>query len=70
VELAEVLPVDAQLLDSVMQRRWPPWPMADVVAVALCCHPSALWPEWFRLGSGSPREPGRLAQQITSTEGT
>ena len=45
--VAIAIALDSQLIDSVMQRRWLPWDLADALAVALGEHPSALWPEWF-----------------------
>ena len=45
--VAFAIALDAQLIGSVMQRRWLPWESADTLAVALGKHPSALWPEWF-----------------------
>lgn len=69
-DLAEVLPVDARLLDSVMQRRWLPWPLADSVAVALRCHPSALWPDWFRLSFPQRDDAPHIANATTSAERT
>lgn len=45
--VAIAIALDSQLIDSVMQRRWLPWDLADALAVALGEHPSALWPEWL-----------------------
>src|SRR4051794_27566292 len=45
--VAAAIALDSSLLSRVMERRWLPWPLADMLAIALGTHPAMLWPDWF-----------------------
>ena len=54
-ELADVLGIDAALVESALTARWLPWERADQVAIALRLHPHDLWADWF--GHPAPQVP-------------